>query len=156
MMVTTNKKTDEYNIVMTENYFADNECGLVMGANAQNYGILGSCAYNPSEAAYFSLDFMRDASELTFNGVGEGVLFRNYRTKGGCTRGNDKEVQTIEYRHGGCRVEDDGTSMRFECYQGRPAMVSYTDNACSVSPSYNTAPEDCSSHDMATFVCMAP
>ena len=154
MMVTTNKKTDEYNIVMTENYFADNECGMIMSANAMNYGILGGCAYDTSESSYFSNDFVRNVNEITING--EGVLFRNYRTKGGCTRGNDKEVQTIEYRHGGCRVEDDGTSMRYECYQGRPAMVSYTDNACSVSPSYNTAPEDCSSHDMARFVCEMP
>eukprot|EP01033_Poteriospumella_lacustris_P016134 gene16134-11538_t len=155
MMVTTNKKTENYNIVMTESYFADNECGQVMGANAQNYGILGGCAYNPSEGAYFSNDFTRDASDLMLNGV-EGVLFHTYRSKGGCTNGNDKELQSVEFRHGGCRVDDDGTSMRFECYQGRPAMVSYTDNACSVSPSYNTAPEDCSSHDMAKFVCLTP
>ena len=155
LMVITNKKTDEYNIVMTDSHFADNECSQVISAYAQNYGILGGCAYDPSEGAYFSNNFMRDASELTFNGIGEGIVIRSYRTKGGCTRDLEKDTESIEYRHSGCRVQDDGTSMRYECYDGRPAMVSYTDNACSVSPSYNTAPEDCSSHDMAKFVCVA-
>merc|ERR1719169_216860 len=104
---------------MIENYFTDNECGMIMSANAMNYGILGGCAYDTSESSYFSNDFVRNVNEITING--EGVLFRNYRSNVGCARANDKELQSVEFRHSGCRVKEDGTSMRYECYEGRPA-----------------------------------
>lgn len=75
-MVTSNKKIEDYNLVMTENFFSDTECGQIMGTNAKNYGIFGGCAFDPSESVYFSNDLVHKANDVAITGA--GILISTY------------------------------------------------------------------------------